>query len=417
MASYTEESNPYGFVEVTAAAATFPQISEEEDSAYAAPILSSSTLPTETESGSDYRSDSSHSLGSNSEDGSRSHERKMEHVGFRPSKVLALKKALKRPCPIDEASCSFWCRNFPSCQVAYLSKPSNTIPSSSTTATTTTSSSSTATPPHMCTSKQNFNHYANHETPKTETVIRALIREYQKKGCLFPLHPRTHLPDTRCIEALSCALDPTGSGQVYPEYFFAMAATFGPFDVLLNKLTHTIFYHPSNDCSPELLYFHGFASRSQCEEVLKEQCGGEELIPGFFVLRFSTRCPGQLSISWVDAKSKIKHTALLNKQHHGFQPIIGKSSSGSNGLITDGMFVKIGDLLKHHGTFFTTPCCVANTNAAMEYKTYDDIKHEVLSKHEDAAVSAKSPYGEVSVLHPLVANIDDDVYGEVSMDD
>ena len=219
------------------------------------------------------------------------------------------------------------------------------------------------------------------------------------------------------VDALSYALDPTGSGQVYPEYYFAMVATFGPFNVLLSKLLHTIFYRPSSaidtptattsstatstattttnqrsgkSMDDETSYFHGYASRKHCVEVLREHCGGDDLIPGAFVLRFSTNRPGQLSISWVNAKTEIKHTALLNRRENGYVcDKVGGSGSGMG-------YQKIGDLLEHHDNFFMTPCRVSRQTS---WKKYDNIKSQVMEEWKVSSaetITGDSPYAEAN---------------------
>jgi len=430
MASYTDNdttpNDPYGYVEYLDHRGS-TGASAEQESPYAEPIVSSaptlSSVGARNISTGSEASEESRFLSSKSGDyNDRNHEHKETTDVFRPTEVLALKKGLKRKCKIDETSCSFWCRNFPDCQVAYQSD---------TTTTTTTATSSITQLFHdcLCTSTQDFDVYANHETPKTDTVIKALVREYQTKGCQFPIDALTNAPDVRFVDALVWALDPTGCGQVYPEYFFAMAATFGPFEVMLNKLTHTVFYQPDRVKEEETeaegctngsgggggggsggniqapTYFHGFASRSEGEDILREQCG-EQLIPGHFVLRFSTRCPGQLSISWINAKKEFKHTKLLNEQKQGFQPIVDKKlKEQQHQQQQQGAFIKIGDLLKHHGNFFKTPCTVRKHTKGIPVQKYKSIKEDVLEKwHEEGRGSDGGAYEEVD---------NEDVYGEV----
>jgi hypothetical protein len=431
MASYMDntESDPYNYVDYKTSSSSSTSSAapnQDEESPYAEPVLihssrSTSGIHTPSLTQKSYEEGVSPGTRSNSEisngsgrylssgsgcfAGESEQEVKENNTGgFRPSEVLKIKRALKKkPCTIDETSCSFWCRNFPECQITYDIGDDNNG----------TSSNTDNPSDHTCTSTQNFEHYANHETPKTELVIRAFIREYQTTdNCEFPMKS-SGCRDERFVDALACALDPSGCGQVYPEYYFAMVATFGPFEVILKKLTYSVFYHPNpdNETTNDQLYFHGFASRSQCVKILENHCGGnsESLTPGLFVLRFSTSQPGQLTISWINAKKEIKHTALKNKKKNGFEPQIMKGVGGNKSDGLDGKFVNIGDLLQHHGNFFVTPCSCSNT-----LKTYNDIKEEMLEKwHQEEQQAEKGGGDGVACDNSSVYVAVDDVYGVV----
>ena len=406
MTSYMQ-GDPYGCVEVIDGESTSSVTTQQvviEESPYAEPILPSKSLLTSSELFKQDMESESESMRSTSARSTASLTDDVDVVNmggngnnYRPSTVLALKKSLKRTCPLDADSCSFWIRNFPSCHQSHNTNEHEHC---------------------LCTSHQNFESYANHDTPKTETVIRALIREYKNKNFTVPLNSTTNLPDTRCIDALSYALDPTGSGQVWPEYYFAMAATFGPFNLLLSKLMNTVFYNclqvqekevveeeeeveeeeRKNDCNNKKnasipSYFHGYASRKHCVDVLREHCGGHHLIPGAFVLRFSTNRPGQLSISWVNGKQEIKHTALLNEREKGY--MCDKVSASNSGI----GFLNIGDLLTHHSNFFVTPCFVRRELCYKKYKVIEtEVMEEWIAKDDE-----NSSYSEA----------DGDVYGTI----
>ena len=456
MASYVQD-DPYAAVQLMAGSAP---VQSTEESLYAEPVVSldspSSLTSSNLRTGSSLSSLSSVSGG----DSDRFDDSVRSASGsYRPAQVQTLRKSLRKYHPrIDAECCSFWCRNFPSCHVAYQSSdcrtrgrstPSSTSSSSplSATSTTTSASSSSSSSSSSSTTtraeQQDFSQYANHETPKTETVIRAIVREYHSKGYSLPVNPATNVVDTRFVDALSQALDPAGCGQVYPEYYFAMAATFGPFHIFLPKLLHAVCWCPKGmdveggeeseeeseeseskgeeDNQQEVSYFHGFASRSQCEALLREQCSddvggdglGDGLVPGTFVLRFSTSRPGQLSISWVISKDSpkykkqpIQHTALLNQYADGF---VGDKDGGD----AKGTFLKISDLLEYHKQYFLTPC-VAKRMKSSSFKQYNknmhaELQEEILKEWQEKRELASA---EEQFSDPY-AEADSGAYGEV----
>ena len=98
---------------------------------------------------------------------------------------------------------------------------------------------------------------------------------------------------------------------------------------------------------------------------------------------------------------------MLNEQKQGFQPIVDKKLKEKQyQQRQQGAFIKIGDLLKHHGNFFKTPCTVRkHTKAIPGVQKYKSIKEDVLEKwHEEGRGSDGGAYEEVD---------NEDVYGEV----
>jgi hypothetical protein len=265
------------------------------------------------------------------------------------------------------------------------------------------------------------------------------VREYRTKGYSLPVHPATNVVDTRFVDALSRALDPAGSGQVYPEYYYAMAATFGPFHVLLSKLLHAVCWCPNPDKEMaaengeeqreegeegeskrgrpdgEISYFHGFASRSQCEALLREQGSDAsgELVPGTFVLRFSTSRPGQLSISWVISKDSpkykkkpIQHTGLLNQFEDGF---VGDKDGGD----VKGTFMKICDLLEYHKQYFLKPCTAKQKPRLKNIELRDEILNEWKELNTSLSTEKQSLGTTEEEFSDPYAEADSGAYGEV----
>ncbi len=305
---------------------------------------------------------------------------------------------------ICETCSEFWAVNFVDCPRAIVG----------------TSSSSTARSTAAA-SQPNQNDTADRDqnAPQTSIVIRALIREYQARGIRLPEPVQGQV---QFVDALSCALDPASSGRVYPEYYFALCATFGPFDEMISKLTTTVFFRPPDADKAALnphdkvlqpiQWFHGYASRRDVKRDMSRHNsrvgdvreksgdgdGSERLLSsltrspriGTYILRFSTNRPGHLTLSWVKAspkqegKGEFIHT-LIQNAGRGFRCIVKDASRTSKNKPSDGsgvavaaggmLFRTIGDLLRYHSSRFQFCCRV---NSKKTYLRFPEIEEDWL---------------------------------------
>ena len=275
--------------------------------------------------------------------------------------------------------------------------------------------------------------------PETPVVIRALVREYQRRGLLLPEPVQGRV---QFVDALSCALDPSSCGRVYPEYYFALCATFGPFDVMIAKLTSTVFFSPPEaeeatrqqrqDRHGQVLqpikWFHGYASRRDVKKDMARDArekgsgggsGGEgggggvqsERLPssssrppkiGAYILRFSTNRPGHLTLSWVKpsankkaGKGEFIHT-LIQNAGGGFRCTVKETGRSNNkapadvpgsAVVESGekkkvsrtaggvLFPTVGDLLRYHSSRFRHCCQV---KAQRTYLRFPEIEEDWL---------------------------------------
>ena len=246
--------------------------------------------------------------------------------------------------------------------------------------------------------------------PKTFVVIQALIREYTNRGLQLPEPVQGVL---QFVDALSCALDPVGCGRVYPQFYFAMCATFGPFDMMISKLTATLFFRPPsignhqdrlNKLQQPIQWFHGYASRNDVRRIIKNRMKslsdkGHHSSIGMYALRFSANKPGYLALSWMKPSSKREGRAecvhtLIQNAGQGFQCVVkesgadadiqtdktgslrNKSSSSGRGRI----FSTIAQLLSHHCSRFKE-CVPVETSP--NYLRFPDIEEDWLLKRAD----------------------------------